>query len=416
MVERGLGREANAIRGMDARLLRLARLGAPVLAAGLLVVLAIGLAPGAEPGLDRSGAVLGHDLSQVWVAGRTALSGRGSEVYDVARHDAAVVELFGPAARFRWHYPPVYLLPAAALASMPYLAAVAAWAAGSLALFALAMRRATGRMDATIMALAHPLVFTSAGYGQNSLVTAALLTVGLTSLDRRPVLAGIAFGLVCYKPQLAGLAPLLCLLTGRWTCLLASAGSAALVAGGSAAAFGIEPWIAFVHSVPATNEAILRDAIAGLDLNASGFGAVRLLGGSVGLASAFQVAVSAAAIVATALVWRRTDHATLRAAATLMAAPLMSPYVPVYDLAPLVPGAVLLAMGARGGLTGAERAFLIGTVLLGAALRPAIEITGMPLGFGLAAVGFGLAIRRALGPRALGSSARPAAAGSPRPA
>lgn len=399
-----VGRELGAIGGSDARLSAFARRTAPLLAALSFAAMAVQLSPGGEPHLDRSGALLGHDLAQVWVAGRTAFAGAADRVYDFAAHGAELVRTFGPdAPLFGWHYPPVYFLPAMGLATLPYPAAVALWAAGSVLVFALAIRAATDRTDATIMALAHPLVFCALSYGQNSLVTASCLALGLAWLDRRPVVAGILLGLACYKPQLAALAPFLCLVTGRWRVLGTSLATMATLATISLILLGPSVWLAFLASIGPTGDLILRDASAGLDLNASAFGAVRLLGGPLPLAWAAQSVVSGCALGGALLAWRRTDDLRLRAAVTLFATVLMTPYLPVYDLAILLPGFCLLALAgaAAGSLTSAERALLIASVVLTPPLRSLTGLTGLPLGFGLALAAFSLATMRAAGRRPL---------------
>lgn len=401
--------------GNDARLFAFARR-----AARILVPLAVGLAvilygTGPEPRRNWYGDMLGNDFSQIWVAGRAALEGRGGEPYDLAVHLANLKEAFGPSARFAWHYPPVFLLPAAAVASLDPQAAFLLWTALSLGLFALAMRLAAGRTDAACIALAHPLVFCNLAYGQNGLFTAALMTLGAVLVDRRPWLAGLCFGLLAYKPHFAALAPILLLLTGRRACLGVCIATAAGLCLASLALFGTAPWIGFVATLGDTNRIILEKAAAGLDLNAGAFGAVRLAGGSMAAAWALQAVVCAGALALCVRAWtwpaspsiiwrrvirfaRRNDASSadsrqggvceaappcrdLRAALLLAAAPLLSPYVPVYDLAPLVPATLLLVIAAHraGGLRGYERALLIVSPLT-ALLRDGAGATGVSFG------------------------------------
>ena len=45
---------------------------------------------------------------------------------------------------------------------------------------------------------------------------AALIAFALVQLDRRPVLAGILFGLLAYKPQFGLMIPLVLIATQRW--------------------------------------------------------------------------------------------------------------------------------------------------------------------------------------------------------
>ena len=50
---------------------------------------------------------------------------------------------------------------------------------------------------------------------------------GLLLLDRRPVLAGILFGALCYKPHFGMLIPVALAASGRWRAFGAAAASAA---------------------------------------------------------------------------------------------------------------------------------------------------------------------------------------------
>ncbi len=369
----------------DARFLAFGRLAAifllPITAAIIIVL----FGSGPEPRRNWYGEILGNDFTQVWVAGRAALEGRAAEPYDLARHLANLRQAFGPDCRFAWHYPPIFLIPSAAMAWLEPQAAYLAWCALSAAFFLLVLRRTAGRTDIALIAFAHPLVFCNLSYGQNGLFTAGLMTLGLLILDRRPRLAGLCFGLLAFKPHFALLAPLLLLATGRWPALIACAATVLVSCIASVAFFGIEPWIGFLHSLSSTNRIILQEAAAGLDLNASAFGAVRLLGGSIALSWMVQGVVALAALAFVLRVWRSETSPELRAAACLCVTPLLSPYVPVYDLVPLLPATLFLGLAAvkEGGLVAHER-ILIALSPLTALIRIAAGETGFSFGLALA--------------------------------
>lgn len=384
------------LAGSDTRLYRLARLASFWLLPVMLGIVLAGFELGPAPGRDCAGNALGVDFTQVWAAGQAALRGGAGEPYDLPRHLQNLREAFGPECRFAWHYPPVFLLPAATVAALPPPSAFLAWTLAGTALLALALRFAGGRA-ALLVGLAHPLVFCNLAYGQNGLFTAGLLTLGALLVDRRPLVAGLCFGLVAYKPQLAALAPLLLLATGRWRCLGACIGTVLALCLAALLAFGTAPWLGFLGTISETDRIILRQAAAGLDLNASAYGAVRLAGGPFALAWAAQIVASLGALALAWRVWATCPDPLLRAATLLAAAPMLSPYVPVYDLAPLVPATVLLVVAARraGGLQAHERWLLIAAPLT-AALRVGAEATG--IGFGLL---FALATLACLAARAL---------------
>ncbi|GJE54617.1 glycosyltransferase family 87 protein [Methylobacterium thuringiense] len=398
---RSAGDDLAGLIASDERLLRFARLAALVIVPLTLAIAFVVLGTGPEPGRNWLGDILGFDFTQVWLAGRRALDGRGGEPYDLAVHLENLKAVFGPDCRYSWHYPPFVLLPAAAMALLPYQAAFLLWTLFSVGLFTLALSLAARRTDAVLIGLAHPLVFCNLSYGQNGLVTASLLTLGALLVDRRPWLSGLCFGLIAYKPQLAALAPLLLLVTGRRQALLASVLTVAALCLASIAAFGWAPWHGFLETLTQTNRILLQQGGGGLEINASAFGAVRLAGGPMAAAWTIQIAVSLAAIGIAVRTWRTCADPNLRAAALLAASPMISPYVPLYDLAPIVPATLLLVMAARrtGALKPHERWLLIAAPAT-ALLRPAMAATGISFGLMI-----GLATLACVAARALPRSA-----------
>ena len=116
-----------------------------LVAIGLLIAFAAGLAylAGTANGLnDAQGRPLGTDFSNVYAAGTLVLDGQPQAPFDPALQYAREQAIFGAATPFYgWHYPPFFLLVAAALALMPYKLALLAWQGATLALY-LAMLRA----------------------------------------------------------------------------------------------------------------------------------------------------------------------------------------------------------------------------------------------------------------------------------
>ena len=171
--------------------------------------------------------------------------GQPEAPFDLALQHAREQRIFGEATPFYgWHYPPFFLFIAAALALMPYGAALAVWQAVTLGALSAddlgdlelsspegedaARDEGQGMVAATIkcqappgqastrpashskrvgtivwllLALAFPAVLVNIGHGQNGFLTAALLGGAWSMLDRRPIVAGILFGLLAYKPQ-----------------------------------------------------------------------------------------------------------------------------------------------------------------------------------------------------------------------
>ena len=109
------------------------------------------------------------------------------------------------------------------LPPMPYALALALWQGVTFALYLWATRAilSTGRARALAdplwlpLVIGFPAVFVNLGHGHNGFLTAALFGAALLQLDRKPVLAGVLFGCIAYKPQFGLLVPIV--LVGKRT-------------------------------------------------------------------------------------------------------------------------------------------------------------------------------------------------------
>src|SRR4051794_38865919 len=254
--------------------------------------------------IDYQGRPLGTDFSNVYTAGRMVLDGRAADAFDPRLEHAAEQAIFGEKTPFYgWHYPPFFLWLAAALALMPYQLALVVWQAATLGLYLWAVRSivkipswpgssppktgvnalmsrpsttlppdSTEDVDARddigrdgasrllpghdgawwLLALAFPAVFVNLGHGHNGFLTAALIGFALIHLDVRPILAGILFGLLAYKPQFGLMIPLVLAATGRWRTIFAAAATILALVLAVSFAFGFDTWRAFFDSAGIT--------------------------------------------------------------------------------------------------------------------------------------------------------------------
>jgi arabinofuranan 3-O-arabinosyltransferase len=283
--------------------------------------------------LDAKGHPLFVDFIEVWVAGRFVLQGHPAAPYDWHVHHAAQVAVIGhPVDSFLgWHYPPLFLFVAAALALLPYIPSFLVWIAATALLYAAAIWKITGRYEAALVALAMPAAFGCALIGQNGFVTAAILGAALLLLEKRPWLAGLFIGLLSYKPQFGLLFPVVLLFDRNWRAF-ASAGIAtvALLAI-SWLAFGTAPFLAFLGHLPGTANTILGNGAAGFEKLQSVFGLTRWLGANGATAWIAHVAVTIAATLGTLWLWKQPVSHALKAAALGTAVLIATPYLYLYD-------------------------------------------------------------------------------------
>jgi Glycosyltransferase family 87 len=342
--------------------------------------------------VDRNGQPIGTDFSSFHAAGSLALEGKAASAYDMAVHYARQQHLFGAdTPHYAWLYPPNFLLVVAPLALLSYPLALAVWQGATLALYLAVIAAILSpalRAHDTIarlwlpVAAAFPAVFINLGHGQNGLLSAALFGAALVALPRRPVLAGVLFGLLAYKPQCALVIPFALLAAGQWRTMMAAAVTVTVLSAASLVLFGADAWWSFLASTETSRKLLLEEGNVGFEKLQSAFAAVRIWGGSVRLAYLAQGAVSAAAIGGTAWVWHSVRDRNMTAALLLAAASLASPHIPDYDLMLLAPAmAFFVAAKSATRFHDYEISALAAAWIAPLLARPIAGLAGIPIGF-----------------------------------
>ena len=421
------------------RLWALAVLAASAIGLAFLIATADGLN-------DFRGEPLGTDFSNVYAAGTYVLDGKAALAFDWPAQHAREQAIFGAKTPFfGWHYPPYFLFVAGALATMPYKLALTVWQGATLLLYLLmvrailstswpgvAVRRtvslrspmsrpsttflaakqdvdardkpghdggAGGIADGNLwllVALAFPAVLVNIGHGHNGFLTAALLGTALVTLDNKPVLAGVLFGLIAYKPQYGVLIPLVLIVTGRWRAFAAATVTVAALTLATLIVFGPEIWRAFFASTALTRVEVLELGGTGWHKIQSVFATARMWGGGVPLAYLAQSIVTVLLAAALIWLWRSAAVLPLKAAALTVAAILATPYSLDYDLVVLAPAiAFLAADGFERGFGPWEKSALAFLWLMPLIARTVAEHTLVPLGVPTMLLVFVLVLRRA---------------------
>jgi alpha-1,2-mannosyltransferase len=347
--------------------------------------------------VDYQRRPLGTDFSNVYAAGKWVLAGRPEAPFDPVLQHEMEKRVFGADTPFYgWHYPPVFLGLAALFALMPYGLSLFTWQAVTLTLYLAMMRAIVPRPEAWLPAIAFPAVFINFAHGQNGLATAALFGGALLLLDRRPVIAGILIGLLCYKPQFGVLIPIVLIASGRWQAFAVAAATVAAVCALTWLAFGTSTWLAFRDSLEFTRTAVLEQGGTGFHKIQSPFAAMRLWGAPVEVAYAVQAATGVTVAVLLAILWRSRAAFELQAAALLTGALLATPYVLDYDLTLMAPAMAFFAVHAFAReFHSYEKSALVFCWFAPLIARGIGEYVGMPIGLIALALLFGLALRRA---------------------
>lgn len=363
----------------------------------LMTVVVIGyLFATAHGTLDYLGRPIGTDFSDVYAAGRLANDHRAVVAWDWPTHYAMqqLVHHDVKVPFYGWHYPPPFLLVASLLARLPYLPALVVWQVATLVPAILLVRKIVPGKYGVSLTLAAPVVLVCLMHGHNGFLTAALFGGGLLVLDRRPLLAGLMFGCLIYKPQFALVLPLVLVVGGHWRAIIGSLTSATLIVAATVSIWGPSVWVAFVRSLPLTRRVVIEEGNTGWEKIQTAFSAVRSWGASIEFAYAIQGVVTCVVVTGAAVATRRSSP-RVRSAAILSAALMSTPYALDYDYTLLGVAIVfLVAEGQRTSFRPWEITILSIAWVTPLVARSVATTTLIPLGLVSALTVWGLTMRR----------------------
>ena len=311
--------------------------------------------------LDPQGKPLGTDFISFWSASSLALKGQPEAAYDTVLHYRVEQYVAGndDIPYYHWSYPPTFLAMVLPLALLPYLWSLFSWLALTLAAYAAVMWRIAPRIDMLWIALAFPAVLINLGHGQNGFLSTALFGGAMLLLERRPLLAGVAIGLLVFKPQLGVLIPLALIAGGHWKTFSSATLASVLFVLGTLILFGVDAWTGFIAAVQGASQLMEQDTI-GWEMTQSIFSAVRLLGGDVTMAYAAQAVVFVLAAGSVIYAWRAPVGINIKAAVLVTGGLLATPHLLGYDLVLLALPIIWLTLeGLRTGFLDGEKFVLL---------------------------------------------------------
>jgi hypothetical protein len=232
-------------------------------------------------------------------------------------------------------------------------------------------------------------------------LTAALFGAATLLIDDRPVLAGLLFGMLCYKPHLGLLIPVALAAGRRWRAFIAAVAAVLGLCALSAVLFGVDAWQIFLAAGAhaADTYEFGRIPFSGM---VSVFGAVRLVGGGLLTADAAQIAAAIAATTAMAWLWWTGARPELRAASLAAATLLTVPVVMLYDLMLVGIAMAWLFRGSRGRTDSSAQATCFAAIFLIVLITPNLGNSyHVPLGPLPALLVLGLTIQYAVSDRAV---------------
>ncbi len=330
---------------------------------------------------DMTGRPVGADHIQYYVVGRLLNEGRAEKIYDeetmteyqketAARKDlsrnnriayvtivlqqqplaAAIESGYFLVIDEPWkgylpfRYPPFYALCYAPTSHLPYEACWLVWSAGSFLALVLAGWLLGAPMGSWIgWSLCFFPVFAAFSYGQNSLLSLLILAIvfALWSIDR-PALAGLAAGLLLFKPPILVGVVLLWLLDVRrsWRALVGMACMGVVLI---AVSFLVLPSASDAYMASLRENAAMTNRHSLPKLYASQGFWMLLLPHFDRLTHPLSLLTSVAGLVVfVTFWWRIRDDKPLAFALAVLATPWLTPYAMVYDWSILLLPAALL--------------------------------------------------------------------------
>ena len=187
-----------------------------------------------------------------------------------------------------------------------------------------------------------PAAFFNLVDGQNGYYSAALLVWGLTLADRRPMLAGLLLGTLCFKPQLGVLLPVALVAGRQWRALAAAAAWAILLVAASIILLGPGAWLGFFDQM-VVERGLLQFGSSTWAGMPTVFVLMRMAGTDLTAAYLMQGVSAISATAAVALLWYRRSPFSVKSAGLAVGIFLVTPHAYYYDMIILIFAAAWLA-------------------------------------------------------------------------
>lgn len=326
---------------------------ATVLALCLWVICAIDYA---TPGIfDRYGNIKFQDFLQFPISARLIAQGRANQLYDdrVLAHEIRTITGRDTQVYLQYFYGPQVALPFLPVASLPFLTDAGLWIALSLAMYFGCIYLAWKRCPAlnsygwlvALCAAAYPPLFHFFVRGQMSAVVLLCVTAAFLAFSaRREFLAGVALGLLAFKPQFLVAIPLILLVARAWSAFAGIIVSSVAQLGFALIYFGREVMRAYferlLHSASHPGSTELNFSPMQMHSLSSFW---ELLVPWQPAQWVLYILSSLAVIAAATAVWKSSSSFSLRFSALVLAAVLVNPHLYIYDLLGLAPAFLLLA-------------------------------------------------------------------------
>jgi alpha-1,2-mannosyltransferase len=307
-----------------------------------------------SPGLrDRAGNLKGTDFLHFYTLGSLALAHDGADLYDLrAQPELAATRV--PTAAGLYYlplYPPQVSIFFAPFATLPYGQALVMWLGLTALIYFLccyALWRACPTLrnqGSTILILgsAFPAFWHLIAWGQISALALACFTLAFFAVRRQhEFLAGLVFGCLIFKPQLALAVAVVFIFTLHWRIIAGALVSSFIELLVAWLYYGPAPLLSWIHTL-----LTVREQLAWLEPRPYQTHCLRTFWSMLipwPTVSLVLYVVSAVFVGLLAIrLWRSRASLALRFSGLLFATVLLAPHLTVYDLVILAPAFFLLS-------------------------------------------------------------------------
>jgi len=343
---------------------------------------------------DSHGRPMPSDFLALWSAGQMVSAGHPADAYNYLSLLSVQVRDVGHSFTdyCPWNYPPLFLFVVGVLAQFPYMFAYTLWAITTLIAYFLCMRALFLDNRAATIYGGAPACFIAFVIAQTGLCLAAIFGAVLLTLDKRPIISGLLLAALAFKPQFGLLFPVALVMGGYWDVLLVAI---------SATIAWVLLWLGidqsvftgFFHALQTSSQYYLMAGSGGWHKLQSIYAFLRMLGLGNGTASIVHGVAAAACLVIVGVAWRSKLPLAMKSAILALASLIATPYSYIYDFPVLT-----VAIGFLYGQTTFDR-FERVAIWCAYALELTYLITGLPMGWAVAAL-IGCVIgRRLIGDR-----------------
>jgi hypothetical protein len=308
----------------------------------------------ATPGLlDRSRNLKGTDFLHLYTLGSLALAHRGDDLYSLRAQSQLIAQRVPAASGIRYLplYPPQVSIFFAPFASLSYPWALILWLTLSTLIYGACcytVWRACPnlhnyKLTVLILAMGFPASWHLIAWGQTSALALACFTLAFFALrTHHDCFAGLAFGCLIFKPQLALAAALVFVFTPNWRVIGGALLSASAQVSAACLYYGPAPfreWTRMLLGIPS----LLPQLEPRLYQTHSLRTFWTMLTPWPAVSLAFYLLTALIVFGLTVIGWRSQLPLSLRYSALLLATVLLSPHLTVYDLVILAPAFLLLS-------------------------------------------------------------------------